>query len=66
MSVLTAGLRRPDQPDPLGGQEDQAKVQVPELVPERWGRMMISLFIFCHGAPLTGELSGHVSQPDPM
>jgi len=34
----------PDRPDPLSLLEEQAKARVPELVPVRWGRMMVSAF----------------------
>ena len=34
----------PDRPDPIGLLEEQATSRVPELVPIRWGRMMVSPF----------------------
>ena len=42
----------PDRPDPLALLEEQAKARVPELVPVRWGRMMVSPFTFYRGAAL--------------
>ena len=41
-----------DRPDPLALLEEQAKARVPELVPVRWGRMMVSPFTFYRGAAL--------------
>ncbi|HEY2176852.1 MAG TPA: DUF2252 domain-containing protein [Mycobacteriales bacterium] len=43
---------RPDRPDPVGLLEDQAKSRLPELVPVRRGRMMLSPFTFFRGAAL--------------
>jgi len=40
----------PGRPDPLSLLEEQAKARVPELVPARWGRMMVSPFTFYRGA----------------
>ncbi len=34
----------PGRPDPIGLLEEQAKARVPELVPVRWGRMVVSPF----------------------
>src|SRR5450631_2996886 len=50
---------RPDRPDPIGLLEEQAKSRVPELVPVRWGRMMVSPFTFYRGAalPMASDLA---------
>jgi uncharacterized protein (DUF2252 family) len=50
---------RPDRPDPIGLLEKQAKSRVPELVPVRWGRMMVSPFTFYRGAalPMASDLA---------
>ncbi len=47
------------RPDPLGLLEEQAKSRVPELVPIRWGRMMVSPFTYYRGAalPMASDLS---------
>ena len=42
----------PGRPDPIGLLEEQAKARVPDLVPVRWGRMMVSPFTFYRGAAL--------------
>jgi len=49
----------PDRPDPIGLLEEQAKSRVPELVPVRWGRMMVSPFTFFRGAalPMASDLA---------
>ena len=49
----------PDRPDPIGLLEEQAQSRVPELVPVRWGRMMVSPFTFYRGAalPMASDLS---------
>jgi uncharacterized protein (DUF2252 family) len=49
----------PDRPDPLGLLEQQAKSRVPELVPVRWGRMMVSPFTYYRGAalPMASDLA---------
>ena len=49
----------PDRPDPLVLLEEQAKARVPELVPIRWGRMMVSPFTFYRGAalPMASDLA---------
>ncbi|MGO9081638.1 MAG: DUF2252 family protein, partial [Streptosporangiaceae bacterium] len=49
----------PDRPDPIGLLEEQAKARVPELVPVRWGRMMVSPFTFYRGAalPMASDLA---------
>src|ERR1700730_16872864 len=48
-----------DRPDPLGLLEEQAETRVPELVPVRWGRMMVSPFTFYRGAalPMASDLA---------
>ncbi len=45
--------------DPIGLLEEQAKSRVPELVPVRWGRMMVSPFTFYRGAalPMASDLA---------
>ena len=49
----------PDRPDPLGLLAEQAMARVPELVPVRWGRMMVSPFTFYRGAalPMAADLA---------
>jgi uncharacterized protein (DUF2252 family) len=49
----------PDRPDPIGLLEEQGKSRVPELVPIRWGRMMVSPFTFYRGAalPMASDLA---------
>ena len=49
----------PDRPDPIGLLEEQAKARVPELVPIRRGRMMVSPFTFYRGAalPMASDLA---------
>jgi len=48
-----------DRPDPIGLLAKQAESRVPELVPIRWGRMMVSPFAFFRGAalPMASDLS---------
>jgi uncharacterized protein (DUF2252 family) len=41
-----------DRPDPVSLLEEQAKTRVPELVPIRYGRMLVSPFTFYRGAAL--------------
>jgi uncharacterized protein (DUF2252 family) len=43
---------RPRRPDPIKLLESQAKTRVPELVPIRYGRMLVSPFTFYRGAAL--------------
>src|SRR6266567_909914 len=43
----------PGRADPVGLLAEQAKARVPELVPVRWGRMMVSPFTFYRGAHLS-------------
>src|SRR4029077_14988936 len=49
----------PDRPDPISLLEEQAKSRVPELVPVRWGRMVVSPFTFYRGAalPMASDLA---------
>jgi uncharacterized protein (DUF2252 family) len=49
----------PDRPDPVGLLEEQARSRVPELVPIRWGRMMVSPFTYYRGAalPMASDLA---------
>jgi uncharacterized protein (DUF2252 family) len=49
----------PDRPDPIGLLAEQAESRVPELVPVRWGRMMVSPFTFFRGAalPMASDLA---------
>ena len=42
----------PDRPDPVSLLEQQADSRVPELVPIRYGRMLVSPFAFFRGAAL--------------
>ena len=42
----------PERPDPVALLESQAKTRVPELVPIRYGRMLVSPFTFYRGAAL--------------
>ena len=48
-----------DRLDPIGLLAKQAESRVPELVPIRWGRMMVSPFAFFRGAalPMASDLS---------
>ncbi len=49
----------PDRPDPISLLEEQAQARVPELVPVRWGRMMVSPFTYYRGAalPMASDLA---------
>src|ERR1035437_6312323 len=49
----------PDRPDPIALLEEQGKSRVPELVPVRYGRMMVSPFTFFRGAalPMASDLA---------
>ena len=49
----------PDRPDPIALLERQAKTRVPELVPIRYGRMLVSPFTFYRGAAMimAGDLA---------
>jgi uncharacterized protein (DUF2252 family) len=42
----------PNRPDPVSLLQEQAKSRVPELVPIRYGRMLVSPFTFFRGAAL--------------
>jgi uncharacterized protein (DUF2252 family) len=42
----------PTRPDPVSLLEEQARTRVPELVPIRYGRMLVSPFTFFRGAAL--------------
>jgi uncharacterized protein (DUF2252 family) len=49
----------PDRPDPIDLLEEQARSRVPELVPVRYGRMMVSPFTYYRGAalPMASDLA---------
>jgi uncharacterized protein (DUF2252 family) len=49
----------PDRPDPIALLEGQAATRVPELVPVRWGRMLVSPFTYYRGAalPMASDLA---------
>src|SRR6516164_4767662 len=49
----------PDRLDPIALLEQQAASRVPELVPVRWGRMMVSPFSYYRGAalPMASDLA---------
>ncbi|HEY1917850.1 MAG TPA: DUF2252 domain-containing protein [Streptosporangiaceae bacterium] len=48
-----------DRPDPITLLEEQARSRVPELVPVRYGRMMVSPFTYYRGAalPMASDLA---------
>ena len=48
------------RPNPVDLLAEQAKSRVPELVPVRWGRMMVSPFTYYRGAalPMASDLAG--------
>jgi len=49
-----------DRPDPIALLEEQAASRVPELVPVRWGRMLVSPFSYYRGGgPSDGQRPGH-------
>ena len=50
----------PDRRDPVELLEEQAATRVPELVPIRYGRMLVSPFTFFRGAayPMASDLAG--------
>jgi uncharacterized protein (DUF2252 family) len=52
--------RASDRPDPVDLLEEQAGFRVPELVPIRYGRMLVSPFTFFRGAayPMAADLAG--------
>ena len=49
-----------DRPDPVALLEEQALTRVPELVPIRYGRMLVSPFTYYRGAalPMASDLAG--------
>jgi uncharacterized protein (DUF2252 family) len=49
----------PDRPDPIALLEEQGSSRVPELVPVRYGRMMVSPFTYYRGAalPMASDLA---------
>jgi hypothetical protein len=49
----------PDRPDPVALLEEQAESRIPELIPVRYGRMMVSPFAYYRGAalPMASELA---------
>jgi uncharacterized protein (DUF2252 family) len=49
-----------DRPDPVALLAEQARSRVPDLVPVRYGRMMVSPFTFFRGAalPMASDLAG--------
>jgi uncharacterized protein (DUF2252 family) len=49
----------PGRPDPIALLEEQAVTRVPELVPVRWGRMLVSPFTYYRGAalPMASDLA---------
>jgi uncharacterized protein (DUF2252 family) len=49
-SVHATWQPSPDRPDPVDLLEEQARTRVPELVPIRYGRMLVSPFTFYRGA----------------
>jgi uncharacterized protein (DUF2252 family) len=48
-----------DRPDPIALLEEQAKTRLPELIPVRYGRMMVSPFTYYRGAalPMASDLA---------
>jgi uncharacterized protein (DUF2252 family) len=48
-----------NRPDPIALLQEQARTRVPELVPVRWGRMMVSPFTYYRGAalPMASDLA---------
>ena len=50
----------PDRPDPVALLDEQAATRVPELVPIRYGRMLVSPFTFYRGAAaiMAADLAG--------
>jgi uncharacterized protein (DUF2252 family) len=49
----------PDRPDPVAILEEQARTRVPDLVPIRYGRMVVSAFAYFRGAaaPMAWDLA---------
>ncbi len=57
-----AGFEAPaDRADPVALLEEQSAGRVPDLVPVRYGRMMVSPFTYFRGAalPMASDLAGH-------
>ena len=50
LSVHTGWMAAPDRPDPVALLEEQNSTRVPDLVPVRHGRMLVSPFTFYRGA----------------
>jgi uncharacterized protein (DUF2252 family) len=50
----------PDRPDPVALLEEQAASRVPDLIPIRYGRMLVSPFSYYRGAalPMASDLAG--------
>ncbi len=54
--------RAPDAPDPVALLEQQGESRIPDLVPVRYGRMLVSPFTYYRGAALrTAVASGHIT-----
>src|SRR5580700_6089059 len=49
----------PDRADPIALLEEQAATRLPDLVPVRWGRMLVSPFTYYRGAalPMASDLA---------
>ncbi|HXP19394.1 MAG TPA: DUF2252 domain-containing protein [Streptosporangiaceae bacterium] len=49
----------PDRPDPVSLLEEQARTRVPDLIPIRYGRMVVSAFAYFRGAaaPMAWDLA---------
>src|SRR5215469_16582269 len=49
----------PDRADPIALLEEQAESRIPELIPVRYGRMMVSPFTYYRGAalPMASDLA---------
>jgi uncharacterized protein (DUF2252 family) len=49
----------PDRPDPIDLLEEQGRTRIPELVPVRYGRMLVSPFSYYRGAalPMASDLA---------
>ena len=60
-SVHAAWEPPPHRPSPVELLEEQAQTRVPELVPIRYGRMLVSPFTFYRGAAylMASDLGGH-------
>ena len=59
-SLNAGGVPAPESRDPVAVLEKQAKTRVPELVPIRYGRMLVSAFAFYRGAAaiMAADLAG--------